>query len=75
MTEAKGLKAVNPATGEIINTYPLMDQVQIIQAIEQAHSRYQQWKTSAFSVRAKALTQASQALKHTTSKSNGEAPN
>ena len=63
MTEAKGLKAVNPATGEIINTYPLMNQNEIIQAIEQAHSGYQQWKTSAFDVRAKALTHASQELK------------
>ena len=63
MTEAKGLEAVNPATGEIINTYPLMNQNEIIQAIEQAHSGYQQWKTSAFAVRAKALTHASQELK------------
>ncbi len=63
MTEAKGLKAINPATGKIIATYPLMNQEKIIQAIEQAHSGFQQWKYSTFSARSNALNQASQALK------------
>ncbi len=63
MTEAKGLEAINPATGAIIATYPCMHQEEIVQAIELAHSGFQQWKHSAFSVRSRALTQASQALK------------
>ena len=63
MTETTGLQAINPATGAIIATYPLMHQEEIIQAIEQAHSGFKQWKHSAFSERSKALTHASQALK------------
>ena len=63
MTEAKGLEAINPATGIIIATYPLMNQEAIIKAIDRAHSGFQQWKHSAFSARSKALTQASRALK------------
>ncbi len=63
MTETTGLQAINPATGAIIATYPLMHQEEIIQAIEQAHSGFKQWKRSAFSKRSKALTHASQALK------------
>ena len=62
MTEAKGLEAINPATGIIIATYPLMNQEAIIKAIDRAHSGFQQWKHSAFSARSKALTQASRAL-------------
>ena len=63
MTAAKGLEAINPATGIIIATYPLMNQEAIIKAIDRAHSGFQQWKHSAFSARSKALTQASRALK------------
>ena len=40
MTEAKGLKAINPATGTIIATYPLMNQEEIIQAIEEAQQKH-----------------------------------
>ena len=40
-----------------------MNHDEIIQAIEQAHSGYQEWKIYAFSIRAKALTHASRALK------------
>ena len=63
MTEARSLEAVNPATGRIISTYPLMNQAEIVQAIEQAHSGFQQWRQSDFSVRSKALTDASRALR------------
>jgi succinate-semialdehyde dehydrogenase/glutarate-semialdehyde dehydrogenase len=51
MTEARSLEAVNPATGRIISTYPLMNQAEIVLAIEQAHSGFQQWSQSDFSVR------------------------
>lgn len=63
MSEVKGLEAINPATGEIIATYPSMNQGEILQAIEQAHAGFQQWKQTTFSTRAQALTKASQALR------------
>ena len=63
MTEARGLEAINPATGIMIATYPLMDQEEIVLAIEKAHSAFQQWKQCDFSLRSKALTHASRALK------------
>ena len=63
MTEARGLEEINPATGIMIATYPLMDQEEIVLAIEKAHSAFQQWKQCDFSLMSKALTHASMALK------------
>ena len=63
MTDAAALEAINPATGTIISTYPLMSQEEIVQAIETAHNGFQQWKYSEFARRSKALDQASQSLK------------
>ena len=59
MTDAAALEAINPATGTIISTYPLMSQEEIVQAIETAHAGFQQWKYSEFARRSKALDQAS----------------
>ena len=38
------LKTINPATGELLNTYPRMSDAEMQTAIEQCHAAYQDWR-------------------------------
>jgi succinate-semialdehyde dehydrogenase/glutarate-semialdehyde dehydrogenase len=57
------LYAVNPATGETINTYDEMTPAEVGQAIVQAHHTFLEWRRTTFAERARVMQRAAQILR------------
>ena len=57
------LEAVNPATGEKINTYPEMTPDEVESRICRAHQTFVDWKTRTFSERAELMKEAAGVLR------------
>ena len=49
------LQAINPATEEVVATYPESTPAQVDEALAQAHAAYGAWRTTSFAERAKAV--------------------
>lgn len=57
------ISAVNPATGETIQTYPELTPRQVDEAITQAHQAFLGWKQTAFAERARLMHEAARVLR------------
>jgi len=57
------LQAVNPTTGETINTYEEMTPLEVRRAIEQAHQAFLDWRQTHFAERAHLMQQAARILR------------
>lgn len=55
MSEEKQLKTFNPATGESIDTYKIMSDSQMNEAIEACHKAFLEWKSRSAEDRAKVI--------------------
>ena len=60
MTE---LKTVNPATGETLNTYPLMSDSEVAEAVKQCHEAYLDWRLTSHEERAKIINKVADVLR------------
>ncbi len=60
MTE---LKTVNPATGETLNTYPLMSDAEVAEAVKQCHEAYLDWRLTSHEERAKIINKVAEVLR------------
>ncbi|WP_022695700.1 NAD-dependent succinate-semialdehyde dehydrogenase [Ponticaulis koreensis] len=60
MTE---LKTVNPATGETLNTYPLMSDTEVAEAVKQCHEAYLDWRLTSYEDRAKIINKVAEVLR------------
>lgn len=60
MTE---LKTVNPATGETLNTYPLMSDTEVAEAVKQCHEAYLDWRLTSHEDRAKIINKVAEVLR------------
>ena len=60
MTE---LKTVNPATGETLNTYPLMTDSEVAEAVKQCHEAYLDWRLTSHEERAKIINKVADVLR------------
>src|SRR5215831_7627611 len=60
---AMTLQAVNPTTGETINTYEEMTPLEVRRAIEQAHQAFLDWRQTHFAERAHLMQQAARILR------------
>ena len=49
------LQAINPATEEVVATYPESTPAQVDEALAQAHAAYQTWRSTSFAERAAAV--------------------
>ena len=56
------IAAVNPATGEVIRSYPEMELEEVLEAAERAHGAFQRWRRTSFGERAQLLRQAGRIL-------------
>jgi succinate-semialdehyde dehydrogenase/glutarate-semialdehyde dehydrogenase len=54
--------ATNPATGQVIASYPSLGDAELASALEQAHCAYTAWRTLSFSERALYMTRAAELL-------------
>jgi succinate-semialdehyde dehydrogenase/glutarate-semialdehyde dehydrogenase len=57
------LKSVNPATGEIIQSYPIMSSTEVQSIISSADEAFNMWKTTAFDHRSKLMQKAADILR------------
>src|SRR5262249_32283549 len=57
------LQAVNPTTGETINTYEEMAPAEVSRVIEQAHQAFLDWRKTSFAERAQLMQQAARLLR------------
>ncbi|HEY7490857.1 MAG TPA: NAD-dependent succinate-semialdehyde dehydrogenase [Candidatus Tectomicrobia bacterium] len=57
------IQAVNPATGETINTYEEMTPAEVARAIAQAHEAFLDWRKTSFAPRARLMKQAARLLR------------
>lgn len=57
------ITTVNPATGQEIKTYPLMDRASAFEIVEASHAAFLQWRTTAFEQRASTLRDVAKALR------------
>src|ERR671923_1183095 len=57
------IQAINPTTGETINTYTEMAPAQVARAIAQAHDTYLSWKQTNMAERAQRMHQAAKVLR------------
>src|SRR5918995_3102296 len=57
------LDAVNPATGETLNTYDEMTPQQAAAAVEEAHAAWKSWRKTPFSERARPMKKAAGILR------------
>ena len=55
------ITTINPANGEVLETYPLMDAAEISDAIEPTKRAFQEWKRANFAERSKVLAKAEHA--------------
>lgn len=60
MTE---LKTVNPATGETLNTYPLMSDAEVAEAVKQCHEAYLDWRLTSHEDRAIIINKVAEVLR------------
>ncbi len=60
MTE---LKTVNPATGETLNTYPLMSDTEVAEAVKQCHEAYLDWRLTSHEDRATIINKVAEVLR------------
>ena len=60
MTE---LRTVNPATGETLNTYPLMSDAEVAEAVKQCHEAYLDWRLTSHEERAKIINKVAEVLR------------
>lgn len=58
----KTFAITNPATGEEIDRYPLMDRDEVDEVVAKARRSFERWSQSSFSERRKVLARASQVL-------------
>ncbi len=63
MNTAEALQSINPATEEILGSFPLHSDRQIEEALQRAQRTYLEWKTSAFSTRAGLMKKAAAYLR------------
>ncbi len=56
------LASINPATGEMIHSYPSWDSARLRQALEKAHTAQQVWAQADFAVRERVLREAAKRL-------------
>ncbi|MCI0416809.1 NAD-dependent succinate-semialdehyde dehydrogenase [bacterium] len=57
------IESINPATGELIRTYPEMTPQQFNEIIESSHRAFSEWKQTPFSHRAPLMKKAGEILK------------
>jgi succinate-semialdehyde dehydrogenase/glutarate-semialdehyde dehydrogenase len=57
------IQAVNPATGETINTYEEMPPAEVARAIPQVHDAFLGWRKTSFAARARLMNQTAQLLR------------
>jgi succinate-semialdehyde dehydrogenase/glutarate-semialdehyde dehydrogenase len=57
------IRAINPATGETINTYEEMAPAKVAQAITQAHDAFLRWRQTSMAERAQHMHQAAKLLR------------
>lgn len=57
------IQTVNPATGETLNTYPVMTENEAIEKVEAAHSAFQEWRQKSHEERAPYLLKIAEALR------------
>ncbi|MCH4822783.1 NAD-dependent succinate-semialdehyde dehydrogenase [Gramella lutea] len=55
MSKGKQLKTINPATGDNIDTYEMMSDSQMTEAIEDCHKAFSEWKSKTAEDRAKVI--------------------
>src|SRR5919109_2621830 len=57
------IRAVNPTTGEILNTYEEMAPAQVARAIAQAHDAFLSWRQTSMAERAQRMHRAAKLLR------------
>jgi len=57
------IRAVNPTTGETINTYEEMAPAEVARTIAQAHDAFFSWRQTSVAARAQRMQQAAQILR------------
>ncbi|GAA4321451.1 NAD-dependent succinate-semialdehyde dehydrogenase [Pontixanthobacter gangjinensis] len=62
MSEEKNLKTYNPATGEQLNTYELMSDKEVKDAVQASHDAYLKWKSKSAEERAKVIKKIGEKL-------------
>jgi succinate-semialdehyde dehydrogenase/glutarate-semialdehyde dehydrogenase len=60
------MRAINPATGALINTYEEMAPAEVARAIAKAHDTFLDWRKTRFAERARLMTQAARLLREQT---------
>ncbi len=58
-----GIQSINPATGEVIETFELFSQEQIDEALDQARQAFLSWRTTTFARRAEHLKNVARYLR------------
>jgi succinate-semialdehyde dehydrogenase/glutarate-semialdehyde dehydrogenase len=58
------IESINPATGELIRTYPEMNPQQINKIVDSSHRTFLEWKQTPFSHRAPLMKKAGEILKN-----------
>ncbi|WP_447956093.1 NAD-dependent succinate-semialdehyde dehydrogenase [Vreelandella sp. EE7] len=59
---SNSITTVNPATGENLESYPLMDESQALKVVEQTHEAFLQWRLKSLDERAKVVKAIGKAL-------------
>lgn len=57
------VKTINPATGEVINTYPLMSSTEAAEIIEKTHDAFLVWRKASFSERGERLLKVAELIR------------
>ena len=57
------LNSINPATGEIINSFKIMDPLIVDSVISSVNDAYEKWRSTDFNLRSKLMQKASDVLK------------
>ena len=57
------MQSINPATGQIIETYQTINQEQLFEKVELSQQAFRQWKRSTFEERSKAVLEAARILR------------
>jgi succinate-semialdehyde dehydrogenase/glutarate-semialdehyde dehydrogenase len=57
------MEAINPATGQVIKTYPTLTDEETKQVIQSCHKAYQSWRDTSFVERSQLMKKAAQVLR------------
>lgn len=57
------MEAINPATGEIIKTYPTLTEEETGQVIQSCHEAYRSWRNTSFAERSRLMKKAGRVLR------------